>query len=169
VLRSVRPHVLGLVLIGTVAAPLGNATALVKIPTPIIEIFRAIDRFGGVNSKSVLRMMHPDTPVHLKARQLSLAASNLMSNIKPLVLGMSWTSEDEWKNLDLPFILIHGDSDHVTPAARAASLSEWCQAHIQGAHVIPRAGHIVMMEKSLETNALIKTFLDEALGLEQQR
>jgi len=162
---ALRPHIKpllnGLILLATHSSLVEGGRKLAQVPTWIIEIFRAIDRYGGINSKSVRRMVHSDASDHLKERQLGLAASNKMSTIKPLVLGMNWMEEAEWRQLAVPFMLIHGDSDTVTPAAGVTSLREWCRNFLVGAHIIPGAGHTVMLEKSHEVNKLIEEFLDK--------
>lgn len=164
-LPSVRPHIEGLVLLASMALMPKGAEKLAAVPTWIIEIVRVIDRMGGPNSHSVHRMMHPSTPLVLKERQLGLAASNTMENIKPLVRGMKWMEEAEWRAIDVPLLLIHGEDDQATPLKDIEPLKTWCKEQLRGTYTLPQTGHVVMLEKSAEVNHILENFITSELRL----
>jgi len=101
----------------------------------------------------------------VKRRQYELAASNDIQDIKNLVAGVEWVSEEEWKSLDVPFIMVHGESDTVTPASGAKQIETWAQNAYQGSNIIPETGHIPMLEKPHLVNPILKKFFEELLGM----
>lgn len=59
--------------------------------------------------------------------------------------------------IEVPTLVLHGEDDRVWPLENAHYLAE----HIPGArlHVIPRSGHMFMIEKPREFNAAVLSFL----------
>jgi non-heme chloroperoxidase len=81
------------------------------------------------------------------------AADTARDAIVPL-LGVDLTSQ--LHRIDLPTLVVGGKADLLTPPAEARRLA----AHIPGAHLVlfERAGHMLMLERSEELDALLVDF-----------
>lgn len=133
-------HVTGLVAICPPAGPPTEAQVntfrkLLRIPTPIFNLWRAWDTRGGPDSASVKRFVGAEADMESKRSQYRF---NRQSRT-PVWRRMAWGSlpvyengvpkggiadEQVWATLNIPIFLIGGGKDHITPANKIEALAE---------------------------------------------
>jgi pimeloyl-ACP methyl ester carboxylesterase/protein-tyrosine phosphatase len=137
---QVANHVVGLVAICPPAGPPTEAQVetyrkLLRIPTPIFDIWRAWDARGGAESASVRRFVGADADTESKQSQFRF---NRQSRT-PVWRRMAWGSlpvyengipkggiagKEVWASLDVPCFLIGGGKDNVTSPEEIDKLVE---------------------------------------------
>lgn len=77
-------------------------------------------------------------------------ANHFRDNVDPLYLKWSIRQVLNWQNEWTPESIyhLHGDNDHIFPLK-----------HIQPTHVIPKAGHFMVMNKCSEINQILQEIL----------
>eukprot|EP01134_Creolimax_fragrantissima_P002337 CFRG2337T1 len=85
------------------------------IPIPVFNVMRLFDRWGGVNSNSVKRMVHASASDKLKLQQLRWNASTSTKVVKMMLEGMDISTLDEYRSIDVPLCIVAGEDDLVTP------------------------------------------------------
>ncbi|KUI56956.1 mRNA-capping enzyme [Cytospora mali] len=133
-------HVVGLVAICPPTGPptesqVNTFRKLLRIPTPIFNLWRAWDARGGPDSASVKRFVGADADIESKRSQYRY---NRQSRT-PVWRRMAWGSlpvyengvprggiagEQVWATLNIPIFLIGGGKDHITPANKIETLAE---------------------------------------------
>lgn len=118
--------------------------AILWIPTPIFDLWRAWDRRGGLESASISRFVGPDADV--KAKRMQLRFNN--QSRSPTFRRMAWGSlpvyekgvpkggmpgRETWSSLDIPVCLIGGASDTTTPPSGVDKIAMWLKES-SGAH-----------------------------------
>lgn len=153
---------------GVVDPKLADAQkSLPYMPASLFNVFRTLDRSGGIESKSVKRMVAADAPTNIRKKQLQW---NLQVNTKPwMATAAQFTvlSETELEQLSqIPTFLIGAADDQVTPVESNLSyLSKTISKFAEGngvAHcqtVISHAGHALMIEKPEYTCGIIGDFV----------
>lgn len=128
---------------------------LAWLPTGLLELLRPLLARGFRR-----RAWHPDADRALVAHEEAVARRNSLHVFKSLLAGAAPIAPQALPQLDLPVLLLAGDSDGLTPAAIAADLATRLpRAEL---HVVPRCGHQIMLEQPEETNARLHAFLAAA-------
>lgn len=104
---------------------------LLCIPETILNLWRAWDRRGGINSQSVTRFTGPNADEASRRLQLRFNAQSRSPVIRRMALGSiaEFTSEKHeggipglWANLRIPVLLVTGEKDHVTKPQEAEQI-----------------------------------------------
>ena len=143
--------VLGLGLIST-GVRLRVAPELLELSASPATFYKAVDYL-------VVHSFSPQAPVRLKEM-----ATQRMAETRPSVLQgdlMACTNfdiKDRAVSLKCPVVVICGTQDQLTPLR----YSQFMADTIPGArlHIIPNAGHMVILERPLEVAAALGSFLD---------
>ncbi|RKO90341.1 Alpha/Beta hydrolase protein [Blyttiomyces helicus] len=143
------------------AHEIASVSSLLKLPTPIVNIFRYFDRRGGVNSKSVNRMLGKKATAELRERQLVWNRENETGVLKRVLKGATWPTQDTYKQITCPVLLIGGSADHVTPLNINLELIHSWLGSSPTPVIVPEAGHIVMAEEPDVVNAVMHNWLIE--------
>lgn len=105
---------------------------------------------------------------HAPERLVALARER-MAETRPSVLHGDYLACDEFDEIERlsqvtqPAIVITGQEDRLTPPRYAQFLADGIPN--AGLHLVPQAGHMVMLEKPAHVASLLKTFLDGMPGL----
>jgi len=142
--------VLGLGLVGT--------GARLKVDPVILEDTAMSVTFNAAVESIAQRAFSPDTDPEL----VNLAAER-MSEIRPSVLHGDFVASDGFDEMDslnevgVPTCVICGQDDQLTPPRYSQYLAD----HIAKAelHILPQAGHMVMLEKPDQVAEILEDFL----------
>ncbi|KAF2730919.1 hypothetical protein EJ04DRAFT_499577 [Polyplosphaeria fusca] len=133
-------HVSGLIAICPQAQPPSekHAKALKRvtvIPAPIFDLLRKLDRWGGIDSKSVMRMAGPDSEKETKKLQLRFNEQSRspvwLRMARGMLPGSSKESngglpgQDVWRGLELPVFITAGEADTVTPVENVKTIAKF--------------------------------------------
>lgn len=114
---------------------------LLRIPTPVFDLWRAWDARGGTESASVRRFVGADADQESKQAQFRF---NRQSRT-PTWRRMAWGSlptyvdgvpkggiagQDVWPTLNIPVLLVAGGQDHVTPAREIERIARFLKAEV---------------------------------------
>lgn len=124
-----------------------------RLRMPINDLSMLLTRFGFGAEPSpahvalTRRLLHRTPSVTLAAAMRGLA---------------DFENLDLLKRIDVPVLICAGDRDILTPAWIAREMAD----RIPGAELVvfPGTGHMAMLERYRELNALLKRFLDKVLG-----
>jgi protein-tyrosine phosphatase len=124
---DIRAHTVGLIAICPRASPMTEKEAslarkLKWIPDPLFDVLRWLDRRGGLESASIERFIGKGADKASKQMQSNFNDQSRTPTFRRIILGMLPTaegvgglqSEEEWASLDLPLLLIGGESDTTT-------------------------------------------------------
>lgn len=134
--------VLGMVSICPRARPLTEeeikaARTLIRTPDFVINILRWFDRRGGINSRSVRRVIGDMKEPDLKYLQLQWNRQSKTQVLKRVTAGLlprpdkdgvptpGYPSRSIWQGVNTPLLLIAGKSDHVTPASGVSDIVQY--------------------------------------------
>ncbi|TPX34691.1 hypothetical protein SmJEL517_g02763 [Synchytrium microbalum] len=162
----------------------------IATPSFLIDIVRWFDRRGGIHSHSVERVLASGNAMErapasvvdvltlirvlgasteLRERQLRWNKANTTSTVKRCAAGLEWVTDEDYKELSLPLLLIVGEDDRVTPIDNVEKLytliskvSKLCPEP----YVVPATGHSVMCEKVDQVAAFISGFLVDECKIE---
>lgn len=128
-------HVRGFVAICPQATPpdekhIKAATTMASIPAPIFDLMRRWDRRGGLESKSVLRMVGPNAERETKKLQFRFNEQSRTPVWQRMVYGMLPDSttggglpgKDVWAGLQVGTFLLGGQADTVTPCENVKTI-----------------------------------------------
>lgn len=142
-------------------------TILSYSPTLLFDFFRSLDRQGGLNSKSVDRLVHSrDEDVREKQLRWNLQV-NSAAWIRS-AYNFTPATESDWQNISCPLYLIGAEQDKVTPSDKniARILSYFSGPHnpsssdiLVESTVVPDSGHSIMIEKPQVVCGLIGDFI----------
>ncbi|KAE8152151.1 dual specificity phosphatase catalytic domain protein [Aspergillus avenaceus] len=140
---SLKEHIVGLVAICPRASPpspkeVTSFRRLLRIPGPVFDLWRCWDRRGGLESASVKRLVGSDADSDTRELQ---ARFNKQSKT-PVWRRMAWGTlptysstngkpvggipgEDIWVGVQLPVLLVAGESDAVTRPAELQKILEF--------------------------------------------
>ncbi|KZF24504.1 hypothetical protein L228DRAFT_245453 [Xylona heveae TC161] len=123
-------HILGFVAICPQSSPpppekVSLFRKALSIPTPIFDLWRRWDRRGGTESPSVQRFVGPDADLDTKKLQVLFNEQSKTAVWRRMAWGAlpryhngiakgGLPGKDTWAGLDVPVLLIAGDSDKVT-------------------------------------------------------
>ena len=162
------------------------ATAL-RLGNLGFDIFRMLDRWGGIDSKSVSRFVGAQAPVNVKKLQLRFNKQSRTPVWRRMAKGVRFPSEEQWADIRCPIYLLGGAEDMVCPISELDKIHSWLTGRRTDANqgnneetatqvvkrcVIPNAGHSVIYESQHVVNGLVNDFLshhvDEVLSLAWQ-
>ncbi|KAF8462525.1 Alpha/Beta hydrolase protein [Kalaharituber pfeilii] len=163
------------------------STAL-KLGNIGFDIFRLIDRWGGIDSKSVTRFVGKQASLNVKEMQLTFNKQSRTPVWRRMAKGLTLPTRAQWADIDCPVYLLAGSEDAVTPPSELEKIYHWLtERHSEGQRieegmapkqavikrcVIPGAGHSVIYESQHVVNGLVNDFLshhvDEVLNLAWQ-
>ncbi|KAF2197407.1 hypothetical protein GQ43DRAFT_435176 [Delitschia confertaspora ATCC 74209] len=171
-------HVLGLVAICPNAEPptpkqTKSLKSLTSIPGPLFDLFRRLDRRGGVNSKSVIRMTGPDADEETRKMQYRFNRQSRTPVWRRMARGMcpdyssrvrrgGLPGREVWAGLDLPVFLAGGEDDAVTPPENLRKILRFL-----GKDTLPDTEHEVGGEKGgipLSTAPIDPAIIDPELS-----
>ncbi|GES76744.1 alpha/beta hydrolase protein [Rhizophagus clarus] len=84
-------------------------------PNILFDIFRYYDRFGGIHSTSVDRVLHKDANNELRAKQLRWNRQSKTIVWKYMMFGINWFTQAEISSIECPILLMTGQEDKITP------------------------------------------------------
>ncbi|KAI9225222.1 MAG: Alpha/Beta hydrolase protein [Piptocephalis tieghemiana] len=149
---------------------------LLSLPDPCLEVLRWMDRWGGLESHSVRRLLGPGASVPLKTRQLGWNKASRTRTLKRIVAGMPpWEAEEVSlgkgqegrgkQGQEIPILILAGAEDKVTPPwmahVMAKSLKDQDYGPVIGPIEMPGSGHQVMLESPTEVNLAIDSFIKQ--------
>lgn len=149
-------NVLGLGLLG--------AGARLRVHPEILQNTASETTFQRAVETIIDRAFSAEAPERL----VELAAQR-MAETRPSVLHADFLACDAFDETDRisqitqPTLVITGAEDRLTPPRYAQFMADKLPAAER--HLIPQAGHMVMLEKPGEVAQLLKVFLDELSGL----
>lgn len=162
------------------------ATAL-KLGDVGFDIFRVIDRWGGIESKSVRRFVGAQAAESVKKMQLLFNKQSRTPVWRRMTKGMCLPNPQQWTNISCPVYLLGAAEDKVCPVSELEKIHDWLTHRDiyknRGTNmgigspavkrcVIPNAGHSVIYESQHVVNGLVNDFLshhvDEVLSLAWQ-
>lgn len=156
-----------------------SKSILPYIPEFVFNIFRSLDRQGGLESKSIRRMVVSNDPA-VRKRQLRCNLQVKTAAWLRTAYGFVPASEEEWKAIHCPLYLLGAEKDEVTPPDKhistalsyfASSSGDTCPDAVEST-VVPEVGHSIMIEKPQIVCGLIGDFVtrkvDQKLSLAWQ-
>ncbi|XP_063900792.1 uncharacterized protein LOC135120411 isoform X2 [Zophobas morio] len=172
----VKEHLSGAVLLAPLVARHGNASSMrpplwTRLPCWFLDLCRFFDRWGGVQSYSVRRLLDQSASDCVKAQQLLWNKATSSLTIKLLVREMRLPPLEDFGSLArLPVLLIAGEGDFLAPPSMARDIfqkisgREPLPAIRHQLHILPQCGHLLMLEKKDVVNAHIARFLTRVCG-----
>jgi len=161
--------------------------AAVKLPQFAFNMFRAFDRRGGINSKSVLRFVGKNASEDVRSLQLRFNEQSRTPVWRRMASGIALPTREQWRAIKLPILLLGATEDKVTTVEELDMIHSWFDPSKAGSvcsHessssdrpvsvvkkcIIPHAGHGVMYESPNVLCGLVGEFLskhvEEALSL----
>ncbi|KAL7751219.1 hypothetical protein RI367_003425 [Sorochytrium milnesiophthora] len=139
-------------------------TQLARTPTVVIDVLRYLDRRGGPLSSSVRRQLGTAAPMSLRRQQLEWNKQITSWQLKAILHGANtadqWVTEESYRGIRVPVLLIAGEEDKVTPYKTNLLLIDKLLAvpHPEP-FVIPGVGHQVMTEEPDMVHAITNYFL----------
>ncbi|KAJ3261972.1 hypothetical protein HK103_003815 [Boothiomyces macroporosus] len=111
------------------------------LPLFVLDILRFFDRWGGIKSASIGRILGPYASLDMKSKQLKFNLHTPTTVIKHM---------------------IGGQYDQLTPPKNAENVAEWLRVDESNVKWYP-TGHMVMMEQEANVNADIESFANKLL------
>lgn len=96
--------------------------------------------------------------VQIALREASKATPFFTTRV--ILENAKWDIRDELSQIKAPTLIIAGAEDYETTPVKESEEIHGLIAHSQ-LHVVPKAGHLVMLEKADEFNALVGDFLTQ--------
>lgn len=176
--HSVRDHIVGMVSICPRASePSKQEKAAVRrlawMPASVFDLFRRYDRRGGVDSRSVKRIVGKDAKPELRKLQLLFNQQTQSDVFLRMVVEVARSqlmlAQRIWENVKVPLFLVGGEADNITPAAEIEQIARWLtfpseeeESHVPQ-HSKPRAvylptsaGDAATVEESMQPDDIHK-------------
>jgi pimeloyl-ACP methyl ester carboxylesterase len=151
------PPVAGLVLIGTSPRHPGNSTWIFHLPEFVLDMLRA-----PLGNGFLSRAFHPETPKSVLEEATRHNRSNPWHVTRPFYQQVEWHASKSLHRLRVPTAVIVGEGDKLTTPEASKEVAEAIPEATF--HVIPKASHMVMLEKHEEVNAVIEGLIKSVLG-----
>lgn len=162
------------------------AAAAIRLPGFLFDMFRAYDRLGGIQSKSVTRFVGKSASEVTRMLQLRFNNESKTPVLRRMVSGLQLPSAQKWTAIKNPILLIGATEDQVTPMAEIDMISSWFEHELNKMasasisseeslnssnvctgsrtsalkkYIIPDAGHGVMYESPNVLCGLLGEFL----------
>lgn len=82
---------------------------LAKTPDWAIDFARKLDRWGGIHSKSVNRLLHASAGDDLRRKQLRWNKESTTFVLRRLLLGVQYPTPDDFRKIQCPILLMVGE------------------------------------------------------------
>ncbi|KAG0327258.1 hypothetical protein BGZ99_008019, partial [Dissophora globulifera] len=141
---------------------------LARTPDWAVNLARKLDRMGGIQSKSVNRLLHASASDDLRRKQLRWNKASRTTVLRRLLTGVKFPTPEDFKRIQCPLLLMAGEDDRVCPAANVEMIYKWCKSTNSGLKspfIIPKAGHQTMLENWELVTPIISTFLIKDCGM----
>ncbi|KAJ5106530.1 hypothetical protein N7456_003205 [Penicillium angulare] len=162
---SLKEHILGLIAVCPKGSPPSQQetktlSRLLHIPGPIIDLWRAWDRRGGMESNSVMRLVGSDADAETRDLQVRFNKQSKTPVWRRMLWGCLPTykgteplggmpGEKMWSGINLPILLVGGESDAVTKPEEIQKLLKYfgnASAHTKidttGSSAVPDAARV---------------------------
>lgn len=113
------------------SSEIANIKRVTWLPSPLFDLFRLIDRRGGISSRSVTRIVGEGADEETRRLQLKF---NLQSESVTFLRIVAASLGPEgmpgraiWSGIKIPLFLVGGDSDNITPAEEVDKIAGWLQ------------------------------------------
>ncbi|KAJ3315648.1 Origin recognition complex subunit 2 [Boothiomyces sp. JEL0838] len=131
------------------------------LPLFVLDILRFFDRWGGIKSASIGRILGPYASLDMKNKQLKFNLHTPTTAIKHMVGGMRALDQSIYSH-SVPTMIIGGQYDQLTPPKNTENVAEWLRVDESNVKWYP-TGHMVMMEQEANVNADIESFANKLL------
>jgi pimeloyl-ACP methyl ester carboxylesterase len=74
----------------------------------MLDLLRYLDRFGGIHSKSVDRILHKDANDEVRAKQLRWNKQSKTTVWKFMLAGINWFTQADVSSIECPILLMTG-------------------------------------------------------------
>jgi pimeloyl-ACP methyl ester carboxylesterase len=167
-MSMISSHVSGVVLLAPKAqfteTEVKHMQAIKNLPLFVLNLLRFVDKFGGIHSISVKRMLTKSATKEMKELQLAFNATTPTLVVRNTILGMTvFGPEDysELKRLQVPTLVIGADEDVVTPLSKNVNLVvEWTGVPPSRVKFV-KTGHNLMLEEPNLISRLLYDFVQE--------
>lgn len=137
-------NIIGMVAIAPRSSPLtpGEATNIQRlkyVPSRVFDLLRLVDRRGGLNSRSITRVVGPGAENETRRLQAKYNSQSQSATFLRIIIGSlpkdyggltdGWPSQEIWKGIKAPLFLIAGQSDHLTPPSEVEQIASWLTQH----------------------------------------
>ncbi|KAJ5278956.1 hypothetical protein N7478_004328 [Penicillium angulare] len=162
---SLKEHILGLIAVCPKGSPPSQQetktlSRLLHIPGPIIDLWRAWDRRGGMESNSVMRLVGSDADAETRDLQVRFNKQSKTPVWRRMLWGCLPTyketepfggmpGEKMWSGINIPILLVGGESDAVTKPEEIQKLLNYfgnASAHTKidttGSSAVPDAARV---------------------------
>ena len=104
------------------------------LPAFVLDLWRAYDNIGGINSASVLRWVGKDADTATRKLQLRYNEQSKSAVFLRYILALvksdqsveaMFPGKDIWSGMKVPLFLVAAEADHVNPPAEIEAISEW--------------------------------------------
>lgn len=136
-------------------------------PVFLFNMFRAVDRFGGLDSASVSRMVAKTASQEVKMKQLRWNLQVKTAAWMRTAAALSPPTPDKWHALDCPVYMVGAEEDVVTPPVNIDQIRSWLgpkSADIEHT-IIHDAGHACIVERPEVVCGLISDFISKSVDL----
>lgn len=150
------------------AAEVLTLKRLQGLPTYIFDLFRWYDRRGGINSRSVSRMVGEAADEDTRKLQLQFNEQSQSAVFQLMAAGgvgrFELPGQDIWSTIKVPLFLVAGQADHLTPVAEVEQINTWLTERAHGSPQPARtirsvplptvAGDTLGLQRKAQTNAI---------------
>ncbi|KAF9439221.1 hypothetical protein BGZ76_008588 [Entomortierella beljakovae] len=133
-----------------------------KTPDWAVNLARKVDRMGGTHSQSVNRLLHASAGEDLRRKQLRWNKASKTFVLRRLLSGVRLPTPDDYRRIRCPILLMAGEDDRVCPSVNVQQIFNWCRDvnhRVNSPYIIPKAGHMPMLEKWEIVTPIISSFL----------
>ncbi|KAH9826135.1 Serine aminopeptidase, S33 [Teratosphaeria destructans] len=132
-------HVVGLIAICPKAVPSAHETAMTQrlrsTPRFVFDLFRFFDRRGGLQSRSITRMVGESADVETRRRQHQYNSQSKTATLLRMLTGTltshdghqqtGWPGREVWAGIQVPLFLVAGEADEVTSPHEVEQIADW--------------------------------------------
>ncbi|CAI2180512.1 6848_t:CDS:2 [Funneliformis geosporum] len=138
---------------------------VLSYPNFLIDMFRYLDRIGGIHSESVNRILYKNANEEVRTKQLRWNKQSKTIVWKQMLAGINWFTQADISLIECPMLLITGIEDKISLPGDMNIIQGWCKSSSE-IFYIPESGHNAMVEKPGMVNLIIYDFLIKTYGLE---
>jgi abhydrolase domain-containing protein 8 len=144
----------GLVLLGAPRRPIMGGHPVMRLPVFVLNWMQPY-------LSSTFRSLAFDdaSDPELVREQETHSNENPMHMCKAYYCQVSGASDDTIRSLELPCLLIHGESDGITPLVDAQELHRMLPNAGGQVYTIPRTSHCLMLERPDQVIELLRSFI----------
>ena len=135
-----------------------SSMKLLALPLVFFQLFRVLDKWGGIHSPSVKKYLGPQATVTMRQNQLNLNGSTHSLAIKKVLLNCQLANRQGYQACQAPIHVVGGAYDQVsTPHVDLAQLKKWLTLSEDDVVIVP-TGHSLMLEAPELINQSLKRF-----------